>query len=113
MRTMTVLKVTPGGTPELITIENSESALKKEIGGDIQILHIFFGDVVIVCSENNNSKELKENFPLFDGADVVLGTAIFVGKRGDMFRGLSSEELTKVINFVFKMRDLMTKRGKK
>jgi len=93
--TISVLKVSPGKTPELITIEDSLKSLQNEVDGRIEVVYPFEDRVGIVCNEEGKLEGLPFNRALYlekgmaapgmstgDVYDILSGDFLVVGLEG-------------------------------
>ena len=68
----------PDEAPEIMTIDNTLKAMQEGVGGYIQVVNPWGGDVVIVCNEEGKLMNLPANRIVFDGTeriyDVIVGT---------------------------------------
>ena len=75
---MTVLSVEPGKIPEVMELENTLSAMQKQVGGLIQAIYPFEEPIALVCNEEGKLLGLPPNRCLRDEEghiyDVVSGS---------------------------------------
>lgn len=68
----------PNKKPEMVTIDNTLEAMQRIVGGYIQIVKPWGGDVVLVCNEEGKVLNLPVNKLVVDGTgrtfDVIVGT---------------------------------------
>lgn len=68
----------PNKKPEMVTIDNTLEAMQRIVGGYIQVVKPWGGDVVLVCNEEGKVLNLPINKLVVDGTgrvfDVIVGT---------------------------------------
>ena len=96
---MTVLSVEPGKIPKVIELENTLSAMQKQVGGLIQAIYPFEEPIALVCNEEGKLLGLPPNRCLRDEEghiyDVVSGSFFLCAAPPDSehFEGLTEEQL--------------------
>ena len=81
-----VLKVEPGRAPERIALSNTLEAFQAAVGGDIEILGLD-GGAVLVCNEQGKCIGLRANRQV--GDKTIAGTFLIAGSADGEFRSLS------------------------
>lgn len=92
MKQIRIMRKKPGEAPEFITIDNTLEALQAEVGGYIEPVTVA-ENLVIICDEEGRLKEKPHNCRLFGSLDLV-GTILFVGRRGEHFADVPMNERT-------------------
>ena len=73
-----ILKVEPGKSPVFTEIENSVEAMQEMVGGFIQKVDPWGGDVALICNEDGRLLGLPPNRVIFDSTghvfDIIHGT---------------------------------------
>lgn len=70
--TLTVLKVSPGKAPEVITIAKGLESLQAQVKGDIEQFSCFDDECVIICNENGKLEGLELNRAVYSEEDVEV-----------------------------------------
>lgn len=83
---MRAIRKRPGEAPEIVDVENTLEALQAEVGGQIESLR-FAKDATILCNEEGKLIPLEPNLAFCD--DVLFGTVLVVGVKGEEFCSLS------------------------
>lgn len=83
---MRAIRKRPGEAPEIVDVENTLEALQAEVGGSIECVR-FATDCAILVNEEGKLIPLEPNLA-FCG-DVLFGTVLAVGVKGDEFCSLS------------------------
>ena len=93
------LEVIPGEQPLVNTCYNDLDTLQCLVGGPIECVYPWDGEVCIICNEEGKIRELTKNRPLRykDGQiyDWICGWFMVVGIDGENFRSLTDEEIEK------------------
>ena len=84
-----VLKVEPGRAPEEITMPNTLEAIQTAVGGDIEVVGLDSG-AVLICNEEGKLMGLPANRQV--GGDTIAGTFLIAGSADGEFCSLSDEE---------------------
>lgn len=100
MKSITVLKVSPGCSPEVISILHTLEAMQAFVGGTIQAVYPFEDPVAIVCNDDGKLLGLKPNRSLRDPdtgeiLDILCGTFFICGLTEDDFDSLTGEQIAK------------------
>ena len=100
MKSITVLKVSPGRSPEVISIPHNLKAMQTLVGGTIQAVYPFENPVAIVCNDDGKLLGLKPNRALRDPdtgeiLDILCGTFFICGLTEDDFGSLTGEQIAK------------------
>lgn len=73
-----ILKVEPGKAPVFTEIENTLEAMQEVVGGYIEMVDPWGGDVALICNEEGLLNGLTPNRLILDGTgrvfDVICGT---------------------------------------
>lgn len=73
-----ILKVEPGKSPVFTEIENTLEAMQEVVGGSIEKVDPWGGDVALICNEEGLLTGLTPNRLILDGTgrvfDVICGT---------------------------------------
>lgn len=73
-----ILKVEPGKSPVFTEIENTLEAMQEVVGGHIEKVDPWGGDVALICNEESRIKCQRPNRLILDGTgrvfDVICGT---------------------------------------
>lgn len=85
---MRAIRKRPGEMPEITDVENTLEALQKEVGGQIESLR-FAADATVLCNEEGKLLGLQPNVWFL--GDVLCGTILIVGVRGDAFCSLTMD----------------------
>lgn len=83
---MRAIRKRPGEAPEIVDVDNTLEALQAEVGGQIESLR-FAADATILCNEEGKMIPLEPNLA-FCG-DVLFGTVLVVGVKGEAFCSLN------------------------
>ncbi len=77
----------PGRSPYSTAVENNLHNLQVNVGGYIEVIAPFkeFPDLLMIVNEEGKLDNLPANFYIRDLNDIIHGTAIFCGRRGDEF----------------------------
>lgn len=91
---MRILVVEPGKKPYLKDIENTLSAMQREVGGYIEPVYLYDDGSVIICNADGKLSGLPFNRALRSPAsnkvkDVLVGTFFVVGTNGEEFDSIS------------------------
>lgn len=88
-----VLVVEPGKEPYTKTIGRGLKPLQNEVAGHIEVIYPFDDPVAIILNNNGKYQGLARNRGLYDGkgelCDVIAGTFLVVGVKGEDFVSLS------------------------
>lgn len=72
----------PEEAPEMMTISNTLEAMQEVVGGYIQVVTPWGGDIVLVCNEEGKLLGMPANRIVFDGTgrvfDMIVGTFFMV-----------------------------------
>jgi len=82
----------PDEEPEMKEIDNTLRALQDAVAGHIETVR--FGKVAAIINEEGRLMGLKENTLGF------VGPVVFVGVRGEEFRGLTEDEAWMIMECV-------------
>lgn len=94
---MRAIRKRPGEAPEIVDVENTLEALQAEVGGKIESLR-FAEDATILCNEEGKLIPLEPNLA-FCG-DVLFGTVLVVGVKGEEFCSLSQTVAEMLCNWM-------------
>lgn len=94
---MRAVRKRPGEMPEICEIENTLAALQAEVGGYIQSVQ-FCADSAIIVNEEGKLIPLQPNLA-FCG-DVLFGTVLVVGVKGEEFCSLSQTVAETLCNWM-------------
>lgn len=83
---MRAIRKRPGEAPEIVDVENTLEALQAEVGGQIESLR-FAADDTVLCNEEGKLMKLAPNIHFM--GDVLCGTILVVGVKGEAFCSLS------------------------
>lgn len=83
---MRAIRKRPGEAPEIVDVENTLEALQAEVGGRIESLR-FAADATILCNEEGKLMKLAPNIHFM--GDILCGTILVVGVRGEDFNSLT------------------------
>ena len=100
MKSITVLKVSPGCSPEVISILHTLKEMQNIVGGSIEALYPFEDPVAIVCNEEGKILGMEPNHAIYDPdtgeiMDVICGPFFVCGLTEDTFRSLTDEQIAK------------------
>ena len=100
MKSITVLKVSPGCSPEVISIPHTLEAMQALVGGTIQALYPFEDLVSIICNDDGKLLGMTPNRSLRDSdtgeiLDVICGTFFICGLTEDDFGSLTDAQIAK------------------
>lgn len=84
-----VLKIEPGKAPEEITMPNTLEAIQTAVGGDIEVVGLDSG-AVLICNEEGKLMGLSANRQV--GGDTIAGTFLIAGSADGEFCSLSDED---------------------
>lgn len=84
-----MLKFEPGKAPEEITMPNTLEAIQTAVGGDIEVVGLDSG-VVLICNEEGKLMGLPVNRQV--GGDTIAGTFLIAGSADGEFCSLSDED---------------------
>lgn len=95
---ITVLKLSPGCRPEVISIPHTLEAMQNLLGGSIEAIYPFEDQVAIVCNEEGKILALEPNRAIRDPdtgeiIDVICGTFFVCGLTEDDFGSLTGEQI--------------------
>ena len=95
---MTVLKLSPGCKPEVISIPHTLEAMQNLVGGSIEATYPYQDQVAIVCNEEGKILALEPNRAIRDPdtgeiIDVICGTCFVCGLTEDDFGSLTGEQI--------------------
>lgn len=90
--TIRVLKIEPGRVPEEVDIPNTLEALQEAVDGYIEAVSLDLG-VSLVCNSEGKLLDLPGNRRV--GMDIIAGTFLIVGTRGEDFSSLSQGAMKK------------------
>ena len=99
MKSMTILKISPGCRPEVTTIPHTLEAMQSVVAGCIQAIYIFDDPVAIVCNEEGKFLGQEPNRAIRDPdtteiLDVICGTFFVCGLTEDDFGSLTAEQIS-------------------
>lgn len=100
MKSITVLKVSPGCSPEVISIPHTLEAMQTVVGGSIQAVYPFEDSVAMVCNEEGKVLNMEPNRAIRDRdtgeiQDVICGTFFICGLTEDDFGSLTNAQIAK------------------
>lgn len=98
MKSMTVLKVSPGQLPQAIDIPHTLEDMQKLVGGFIEAIYPFEDMVAIVCNEDGKLLGQEPNRAIRDPdtgeiLDIICGTFFVCGLTYDNFASLTAEQI--------------------
>ena len=82
---MKAIRKKPGEAPEACKVENSLEALQAEVGGYIESFQ-FTSDCTLLINEEGKNLGLTPN--LYVLGELLVGTVLAVGVKGEEFCGL-------------------------
>ena len=96
---MTVLKLSPGCRPEVISIPHTLKEMQTIVGGSIEAIYPFEDQVAIVCNEEGKLLGQEPNRAIRDPdtgeiIDVICGTFFVCGLTEDNFGSLTDVQIT-------------------
>ena len=99
MRSMTILKISPGHKPELTSIPHTPEAMQAVVGGTIESVYPFEDPVALVCNEEGKLLGQEPNRAIRDPdteeiIDMICGTFFVCGLTEDNFGSLTGEQIT-------------------
>lgn len=94
---MRAVRKRPGEAPEICHVENTLEALQAEVGGSIECVR-FSTDCAILVNEEGKLIPLEPNLA-FCG-DVLFGTVLPVGVKGEEFCSLSQTVAETLCNWM-------------
>lgn len=89
--TITCLIKAPGRDPATINIANTLKALQEAVGGNIEVLPLKHG-IVLICNEEGKLEGLTPNLWLRP-YDIVCGTVLLCRTAGEDFASLSPADM--------------------
>ena len=97
MKTLTVLKVSPGCRPEAITIPHTLGDMQAVVGGSIQAIYPFEDPVALVCHEEGKLLGMEPNRAIRDPGtgeivEIICGTFFLSGLGRENFDSLTEEQ---------------------
>ena len=98
MSLMTILQVSPGQVPEVISIPHTLKDLQELLGGNIEALYPFDDVVAIVCNEEGKLLGERPCRAIRDPdtgeiLDIICGTFLLCGLTYDNFGSLTSDQI--------------------
>ena len=84
----------PNKKPEMVTIDNTLEAMQRIVGGYIQVVKPWGGDVVLVCNEEGKVLNLPLNKIVVDGEWGINTTIATQKVLGTSVDGIVSKQLT-------------------
>lgn len=98
MTYMTVLKVSPGQRPEVISIPHTLEEMQAVVGGSIQAVYPFEEPVAIICNEEGKLLAMEPNRAIRcpdtgEILDIICGTFFICGLTSDDFGSLTQEQI--------------------
>ena len=98
MKSMTILKVSPGQLPEVIDLPHSLEEMQKLVGGSIEAIYPFEDMVAIVCNEEGKLVGERPCRAIRDPdtgeiLDIICGTFFVCGLTYDDFSSLSADQM--------------------
>lgn len=84
---MRILFKEPGKDPRSMQIPNELGVMQQLVDGHIETLRVA-DNVVMIFNEEGKIRGLEPNFYIGAIGDVILGTVLFTGERGDEFCSL-------------------------
>lgn len=100
---MKVLRKYPHKSAEVVSIENTLSALQAEVGGDIQMITPFDHPYGVICNEMGKSLGLQPNLGLIHKdklADILVGTILFVRLGDEDYVDLTDDDITYITRMI-------------
>lgn len=94
---MKAVRKKPGEAPEIVEVDNTLEALQAQVGGYIQAVP-FATDCALICNEEGKLIPLEANLA-FCG-DVLFGTVLVVGVRGEEFCSLDQTVAETLVNWM-------------
>jgi len=100
MKSITVLKVSPGCRPEVISLLHTLKEMQNIVGGSIEALYPFEDLVAIVCNEEGKILGMEPNRAIYNPdtgeiMDVICGPFFVCGLTEDDFGSLTGEQIAK------------------
>lgn len=93
--TLTIIRIKPLCTPEVITIPDTLDALHQEVGGYIETVFIS-STAVIIVNEEGKLQGLPPNRKFY--GDILVGNILIVGRRGEELISLTPEQIAQYTN---------------
>ena len=97
---MTILKIEPYKSPEVIEIDGSLETMQSIVGGLIQSVYPFDDPIALVCNDEGKLLNLPANHILLDPEtedirDIIFGTFFLCGAPADSenFTSLTPEQI--------------------
>ena len=95
---MTILKIVPGHTPEIISVPHTLEEMQSIVGGSIEAIYPFSDPVAIVCNEEGKLMGLEPNRALYhpettELIDIICGTFFLCGLTEEDFGSLDEKYL--------------------
>lgn len=106
MKQLRVVYVPVGGSPSVVTINNTLSSMQKLVDGYIEV-YPFKSDMVIICDENAKLKDKDGNRRV--GLEIIAGDFFVVGDSPSRdFVSLTNEQAADVMQ-IFLHPEIFTK----
>ena len=104
MKTLTVLKVSPGCRPEVVHISHTLLEMQKLVGGKIEAIYPFEDPVAVVCNEEGKLTGEEPNRAIKDPntgeiMDIICGTFFVCGLTREDFGSLDGQLIQKYNKF--------------
>lgn len=97
---MKIIVLEPNKELEIREIEGTLKDYQELVGGYIEAVPTKNDNILLVCNEEGKLQGLEPNFRI--GENVIVGTAIFVGRDKEKFRGLTDEEIIEIKSWFFR-----------
>ena len=99
---MTILRVEPEKSPEIVEMDGSLASLQAAVGGYIEAAYPWDDPVAIVCNDDGKFNGLAPNRAIYDTdgeiVDIIADTFLIVGLTDDNFGDLPDELARKYAN---------------
>lgn len=98
MKSMTILKISPGCRPEINNIPHTLEAMQATVDGSIQAIYPFEDSVALICNEEGKILGMEPNRAIYDPdtrdiTEVICGTFFICGLGREDFTSLTKQQI--------------------
>ena len=98
MKSMTVLKISPLCSPEVITIPHTLEDMQTVVDGGIEAIYPFTDSIALVCNEEGKLLGMEPNRAICDPdtgeiVEIICGTFFICGLTTDDFASLTAKQI--------------------